>query len=91
MGKIEELDKKILKVISQNARISFRDVAEICEVSRAAVHQHIQKMMKLKLIVSSSYQIDPQLLGYSTCAFIGVKLERGSMYKDVFPELEKNS
>lgn len=89
MEKIDGLDKNILKVISKNARISFKDVAETCKVSRAAVHQRIQKMIELKLIIGSGYRIDPKLLGYNTCAYIGVKLERGSMYKDVVPELEK--
>ena len=28
-------------------------------------------------------------MGYATCTYIGVKLERGSMYRDVVPELEK--
>src|SRR5215470_15766046 len=89
MERVDKLDRKILKIISQDARVAFKNVAESCKVSRAAVHQRIQKMVKLKLIVGSGYRIDPKLLGYNTCAYIGVKLERGSMYKDVVPELEK--
>ncbi|MDR2520632.1 MAG: Lrp/AsnC ligand binding domain-containing protein [Bacteroidales bacterium OttesenSCG-928-I14] len=89
MEKIDELDKKILKIISKNARISFKNVAEICNVSRASVHQRIQKMIELKLIVGSGYFINYKLLGYNTCAYVGVKLERGSMYKNVVPELKK--
>ena len=44
MEKIDELDRKILKIITQSARIPFKDVAEQCGVSRAAVHQRVQKM-----------------------------------------------
>lgn len=29
------------------------------------------------------------MLGYRTCTYIGVNLERGAMYRDVVPELEK--
>jgi Lrp/AsnC family transcriptional regulator for asnA, asnC and gidA len=89
MEKIDQLDRKILEIISQNARIPFKDVAEVCGVSRAAIHQRVQKMIELKIIIGSGYNINPKILGYNTCTYIGVKLERGSMYKDVVPELEK--
>ena len=89
MEKIDKLDRKILEIISKNARIPFKDVAEACGVSRAAIHQRVQKMIELKVIVGSGYFINSKVLGYNTCTYIGVKLERGSMYKDVVPELEK--
>jgi len=89
MEKIDRLDRKILEIISQNARIPFKDVAEVCNVSRAAIHQRVQKMIEMKVIVGSGYHINPSVLGYNTCTYIGVKLERGSMYKDVVPEFEK--
>ena len=89
MEKIDKLDRRILEIISQNARIPFKDVAEVCGVSRAAIHQRVQKMIEMKVIVGSGYFINPRVLGYNTCTYIGVKLERGSMYKDVVPELEK--
>ena len=89
MEKIDKLDRKILEIISQNARIPFKDVAEVCGVSRAAIHQRVQKMIELKVIVGSGYFVNTKTLGYNTCTYIGVKLERGSMYKEVVPELEK--
>lgn len=89
MEKIDKLDRKILEIISQNARIPFKEVADICNVSRAAIHQRVQKMIEMKAIVGSGYQINPHALGYNTCTYIGVKLEKGSMYKDVVPEFEK--
>jgi len=91
MEKIDKLDRKILDIISHNARIPFKEVAEVCNVSRAAIHQRVQKMIEMKVIVGSGYHINPSVLGYNTCTFIGVKLERGSMYKEVVPEFEKIS
>ena len=38
MEKIDSLDKKILGIISANARLPFKDVAAECGVSRAAIH-----------------------------------------------------
>jgi Lrp/AsnC family transcriptional regulator for asnA, asnC and gidA len=46
-------------------------------------------MIEMKVIVGSGYHINPNILGYNTCTYIGVKLERGSMYKEVVPEFEK--
>jgi len=89
MEKIDKLDRKILEIISQNARIPFKDVAEVCNVSRAAIHQRVQKMIEMKVIVGSGYHVNPRVLGFNTCTYIGVKLERGSMYKEVVPEFEK--
>lgn len=89
MEKIDKLDRKILEIISQNARIPFKDVAEACNVSRAAIHQRVQKMIEMKVIVGSGYNVNPRVLGFNTCTYIGVKLERGSLYKDVVPEFEK--
>ncbi len=89
MEKIDNLDKQILEIIMHNARIPSKDVAAKCGVSRAAIHQHIQRMIDMKVIVGSGYHVNPKTLGYRTCTYIGVRLEKGSMYKDVVPELEK--
>ncbi len=83
MEKIDNLDKKILEIISTNARIPFKDVAAVCGVSRAAIHQRVQRLIDMKVIVGSGYHVHPQSLGYGTCTFVGIKLERGAMYREV--------
>lgn len=87
--KIDSLDKKILEIIMKNARIPSKDVAMQCGVSRAAIHQRIQRLIDMKVIVGSGYIVNPKMLGFSTCTYIGVKLEKGSMYRGVVQELEK--
>lgn len=87
MEKIDELDRKILRIITQNARIPFKDVAEQCGVSRAAVHQRVQKMFDTGVIVGSGYQVNPKMLGYNLCALVGILLEKGTMYQRVIGEL----
>ena len=81
MEKIDNLDKKILEIISNNARIPFKDVAAECGVSRAAVHQRVQRLIDMGVIVGSGYHVNPASLGYNTCTYVGIKLEKGSMYK----------
>ena len=89
MEKIDNLDRQILEIISQNARIPFKDVAAECGVSRAAIHQRVQRLIDLGVIVGSGYHVNPKSLGYRTCTYVGIKLEKGSMYKAVVAELQK--
>ena len=89
MEKIDNLDRKILEIVMKNARIPSKDVAVVCGVSRAAIHQRIQRMIDTDVITGSGYHVNPKVLGNTTCTYIGVKLEKGSMYKNVVPELEK--
>ena len=86
---IDDLDKKILTIITHNARIAFKDVAEQCGVSRAAVHQRVQRMFDIGVIIGSGYQVNPKMLGYNLCVYIGLTLERGHMYRQVCAELDK--
>ena len=89
MEKIDSLDRQILEIISQNARIPFKDVAADCGVSRAAIHQRVQRLIDMGVIVGSGYNVNPKSLGYSTCTYVGIKLEKGSMYKEAVKELKK--
>ncbi len=89
MKKVDLLDLKILQIISVDARVPFKEVAEVCGVSRAAIHQRVQRLTEAGIITGSGYDVCPKHIGYSTCTFVGIKLERGSMYKEVAAELAK--
>ncbi len=89
MKKVDKLDLKILQIISVDARVPFKDVAEVCGVSRAAIHQRVQRLTEAGIITGSGYNVYPKYIGYSTCTFVGITLERGSMYKEVANELLK--
>lgn len=88
MEKLDQLDKKILCILSANARIPFKDVATECGVSRAAIHQRVQRLIEEGIITGSGYNINPKSLGYTTCTYVGLNLERGSMYKEVVSRLK---
>ena len=88
MYKIDNLDKKILSILSKNARIPFKDVAAECGVSRAAIHQRVQHLINGGVITGSGFDVNPKSIGYSTCTYVGLNLERGSMYKDVVKQLK---
>ena len=86
---IDEIDRKILQIITQNARKPFKDVAEQVGISRVAVHQRVQKMFDNGVITGSGYIVNPKSLGYNLCVYVGLTLEKGSMYNAVSAELEK--
>ncbi len=87
MDKIDKLDKKILSILSLNARIPFKDVAAACGVSRAAIHQRVQHLIENGVIVGSGFHVNPKSLGYTTCTYVGLNLERGSMYRNVVEQI----
>ena len=87
MEKIDKLDKKILSILSLNARMPFKDVAAECGVSRAAIHQRVQRLVEDGVITGSVFDVNPKAIGYSTCTYVGIRLERGNMYKKVIDEV----
>jgi Lrp/AsnC family transcriptional regulator for asnA, asnC and gidA len=86
-NQLDDIDLKILDIISRNARIPFKDVASEVGVSRAAVHQRVNRMIDLNVIVGSGYHIDPKKIDFKTCTYIGVFLEKGSLYSTVAEQL----
>ena len=86
---LDELDEKILKMIVDNARVPFLEVARACNVSGAAIHQRVQKLYNLGVIKGSEYIVDAEKLGYETCAFIGIFLTSPSTFDFVVQEVEK--
>lgn len=72
---LDKLDEQILRLIADNARIPFLEVARVCNVSGAAIHQRIQKLTSLGILKGSEFIIDPEKIGYETCAYIGLYLK----------------
>ena len=89
MEKLDKIDIQILQIVMHNARTPSKDIAVVCGVSRAAIHQRLQRLIDLKVITGSGYHVSHKALGFTTCTYIGINLERGAMYRDVVPMLEK--
>lgn len=86
---LDSLDKKILRLIAEDARIPFLEVARVCNVSGAAIHQRIQKLTNIGVIKGSQFMIDPEKIGYETCAYIGLYLKHPEDFDRVVNELKK--
>lgn len=87
--KLDKLDKRILRLIADDARIPFLEVARACNVSGAAIHQRIQKLTKIGILKGSQFIIDPEKIGYETCAYIGLNLRNPETFDSVVSELKK--
>jgi Lrp/AsnC family transcriptional regulator, regulator for asnA, asnC and gidA len=86
---IDNLDRKILSIIKKNARTPFLEVGRECNVSGAAIHQRVQRLIKFGVITGSEFTLDPNKIGYHTCAYIGIYLEKASYYNEVVKQLEQ--
>ena len=87
--KLDLLDKQILKMISDDARVPFLEVARSCDVSGAAIHQRIQKLTNMGVLKGSQFIIDPEKIGYETCAFIGLNLKNPENFDVVLEHLKE--
>lgn len=86
---LDKLDEQILKMIAQDARIPFLEVARACKVSGAAIHQRIQKLTATGILKGSQYVIDPEKIGYETCAYIGLFLKDPESFEGVLKALKE--
>ncbi|MDR1859425.1 MAG: Lrp/AsnC ligand binding domain-containing protein [Bacteroidales bacterium] len=89
LPELDSLDHKILTLITRNARMPFLEVARACGVSGAAVHQRVQRMASLGVIAGSEFVVNPEKLGYNTCAYMGIYLEKAKYHTRVAEALMK--
>ena len=86
---LDALDIQILKMIANNARIPFLEVARECNVSGAAIHQRIQKLMALGVLDGSEFRLNPSKIGLETCAYVGLFLKDPSEFDRIVDALKK--
>ena len=86
--KLDKLDKQILRLIAKDARVPFLEVARACNVSGAAIHQRIQKLTNMGILKGSQFIIDPEKMGYETCAYIGLNLKNPESFDEVVEKLK---
>ncbi len=86
---IDSMDRKILSMLTKNARLPFLEVAHACKISGAAVHQRVQRLIRLGIISGSQYIVDPKKIGYKTAAFVGIFLDNAALFNNVSEKLAK--
>ncbi|HMV27070.1 MAG TPA: Lrp/AsnC ligand binding domain-containing protein [bacterium] len=84
----DELDRKILNLLMENAQMPYTEIAEKVHTSSGTVHVRMRKLESAGVVTGSKLRVDPAMLGYDLCAFLGIFLEKGSLYKKVVKQLE---
>lgn len=85
---LDKIDRKILQLLVRNARMPFLEIARECGISGAAIHQRVKKLDEQGVILGSKLLVDPRLLGYDVCAFVGVRVQEPSLEGATIKALE---
>lgn len=86
---IDKLDLQIIQQLMHDAGISYAELGKKLFVSAGTIHVRIKKLQDQKIINGMHSQVDLKLLGYDVIAFIGIFLEKSSLYDSVAKELQK--
>lgn len=89
MYHLDDMDRKILHLLSQDVKTPLNELAKVCEISSAAIHQRIKKLEENKVIIGSRLIVDPGKLGFNTLAYVGIFFEKAGYYKKVLDQLKK--
>lgn len=85
---IDEIDLKILRILIDDAKISYGDIGEKVFLSPGAVHTRVKKLESSGIITGSSISIDTKKLGWDISAFLGIYLEKSEQYDDASLQLK---
>lgn len=80
---IDKLDLQIIQSMMQDAEISYADLGKQFFVSGGTIHVRIKKLEELGIVQGKRLAVDLKVLGYDIIAFIGIYLEKSSLYDTV--------
>jgi Lrp/AsnC family transcriptional regulator, regulator for asnA, asnC and gidA len=86
---LDKLDFQIIQEMMEDAEISYADLGKKLFVSGGTIHVRIKKLEELNIVKGKRLSVDLKSLGYDVIAFIGVYLEKSSLYDTVAKELRK--
>src|SRR3954464_3597657 len=86
---LDKLDYQIIQEMMENAEISYADLGKKLFVSGGTIHVRIKKLEEIGVAKGTKLNVDIKTLGYNVIAFIGIFLEKSSLYDTVAKELKK--
>ena len=78
---IDLLDRKILKILLADANTPYTDVARELDVSSGTIHVRMKRMTEAGIVEGARLVINPSMLGFDVCSFVGIYLEKGTVYR----------
>jgi Lrp/AsnC family transcriptional regulator for asnA, asnC and gidA len=88
-GEIDKLDRQILSILMRNGKIPYTEIAKQLFVSGGTIHVRMNKLIDMGVVQGYNLSVDYGRLGYDITAFLGVYLDKSSLYQQVSKELEK--
>ena len=88
-SEIDKTDLQILTFLMADANMAYTEIGKKINVSGGTVHVRMKKMENLGIVKGSGLVIDQSLLGWDIVAFLGIYLDKGSMYDDVAEALKQ--
>ena len=86
---IDNIDLQILKILMDDASVPYTEIGKRIHVSGGTVHFRMAKLEEKGIVKGSQLVIDVHKLGWDVSAFIGVYLDKSSLYDEVADQLEK--
>src|SRR5260221_14442405 len=86
---LDKLDLQIINEMMENAEIAYADLGKRLFVSGGTIHVRIKKLQESGIVKGTKLNVDLKQLGYDVIAFIGIYLEKSSLYDSVAKELKK--
>ena len=86
---LDKLDLQIIQSMMLDAEISYADLGKQLFVSGGTIHVRIKKLEELGIVKGKKLAVDMKVLGYDVIAFIGIYLEKSSLYDSVADALQK--
>lgn len=86
---IDNVDLKILNILSEDAKIPYTEVAKRVFVSGGTVHVRMKKLEEMGIVKGTTLKINYAKLGYDITCFLGIYLERSSLYDEVVAKLRE--
>jgi len=84
---IDNVDLKILALLTEDAKMPYTEVAKKVFVSGGTVHVRMRKMEEMGIVLGTTLKMDYSKLGYDITAFLGIYLEKSSLYDAVIKRL----
>jgi len=75
MGKIDEMDMKILAELVKNANLSVPKLSKKINVNPSVVYSRIKRLVKRNIIKNFTIVVNEELLGYVVTAVIGMDID----------------
>jgi Lrp/AsnC family transcriptional regulator, regulator for asnA, asnC and gidA len=88
LSQLDVVDRQILAILMRNANTPYTDIAKQIHVSGGTIHVRMKKLEQLGIVKGAGLQVDYSKLGYDITAFLGIYLDKGSMYDEVASRLE---